>query len=60
MSAEGKSYAKSSHPYSRGQNAEMSNQGYAAHGKNTKIADKALYYSPAKPTAFATLNKLSA
>jgi len=38
----------------------VSNQGYAVHGKNTKMAASALYYNPAKPKAFSTLDKLSA
>ena len=35
-------------------------QGYAVHGKNNKMPSRALCYNPAKPTAFASLNKLSA
>jgi hypothetical protein len=38
----------------------MSSQGYAVHGKNTKMSATAIYYSPEKPTGFSTLNKLSA
>ena len=58
MSAEGKSSAKLSPPFSRGPKAGVSNRGYAVHGKNTKLT--AIYYNPEKPTAFSTLDKLSA
>jgi hypothetical protein len=58
MSAEGKSSAKLSTPFSRGTKAGVSNRGYAVHGKNTKLT--AIYYNPEKPTAFSTLDKLSA
>jgi hypothetical protein len=60
MSAKGKNSAKLSPPFSRGPKAGVLNQGYAAHGKNTKMAARALYYNPEKPSAFSTLNKLSA
>jgi hypothetical protein len=36
-----------------------SNQGYAVHGKNTKMAARALYYNPEKSTAYSTLNKMA-
>jgi len=47
----GKSSAKLSHPFSSGPKAEVSNQGYAVNGKTTKMAARALYCNPAKPTA---------
>jgi hypothetical protein len=58
MSAEEKYSAKLSPPYSRGPKAGVSNRGYGVHGKNTKMSS--LYYNPEKPTAFSTLDKLSA
>ena len=30
------------------------------HGKNTKMSARALYYNPENPSAFSTVNKLSA
>jgi hypothetical protein len=60
LSAKAKSSAKSSPPISQGPKAEVSNLGYAKHGRNTKMSARALYYNPAKPSAFPTLNKLSA
>jgi len=59
MSAERKSSAKLSPCFSRGPNAGVSNWGYAVHGKNTKMAARALYYNSEKSTS-STLDKLSA
>jgi hypothetical protein len=41
----------------RGPKAGVSNQGYAVHGKNTKLT--AIYFNPEKPT-FSTLDKQAA
>jgi len=60
MSAEGKSSAKSTAPFSRGPKADVSNRGYAVHGINNKMSAGALYYNPAKPSDFSTLDKLTA
>jgi len=46
--------------FSRGPKADVSNRDYAVHGKNTKMSARALYCNPAKPSAFSTVNKLSA
>ena len=60
MSAVGKNSVELSPRFSRSPKAVVSNRGYAVHGKNTKMAAGALYYNPEKPTAFSTLDKLSA
>jgi len=58
MSAEEKSSAKLSLRFSRSPKAGVSNRDYAVHGKKTKMAAKALYYNPEKPTAFSTLESV--
>ena len=58
MSAEGKNSAKLLRRFSRSPNAGVSNQDYAVHGMNTKMAARALYYNSEKPTSFSTLDKL--
>jgi len=60
MSAEEKRSAKLSPHFSRSPKAGVSIEGYAVHGKNTKMAARALYYNPEIPTTFSTLDKLSA
>ena len=58
MSLEGKRSVKSP-SFSRSPKAGVSSRDYAVHGKNTKMYARALYYDSAKPTPFATLDKLS-
>ena len=60
MSAEEKRSAKLSPHFSRSPKAGVSIEGYAVHGKNTKMAARALYYNPEIPTTFSTLDKLAA
>jgi hypothetical protein len=59
MSTDGKISVKSSPPFSRGSKSEVSKRGYAVHGKNTKMATRALFYNPAKPSTFSVANELS-
>ena len=56
----GKKFREIIAPLSLGPKPEMSNHGYAVHGKSTKMSARALYYNPENPSAFKTVNKLSA
>jgi hypothetical protein len=46
--------------FSRSPKGEVSNRGYAAHGKNTEISASELYYDPIKASNSSTFTKLSA